>query len=339
MAIRTAIAGGLAWWVAQLLPGSEPGRYAYFAPMGAVVVTSTSVAATFRELLRSVAALAIGAGLGSLALLVTRPDAFSVAAIIVISVLIAGWSRLGSMRGWVPTVAVLTLVLGVGKPLTYASAYTGLTGLGAGIAATVVVLLPQLVIEPMVAATRRLLSLIINNLQQIQDDLERTGSIGSADGSELETALAQLGDRLRDTEDSGRANLRRRRSRVDDRLQRARAVRALAERLQYFRQRLAEHQSDDRGDRTGRDASSAAGGELARLISGTIALVLRALRDQDGEVDLEAELDEQMSALDEAVQQEPYGAPGLHTASSTVYELRRLGLAARAVLDAGAPWD
>ena len=64
LAVRVSIAGGLAWLAAQTLPTSEAGRYAYFAPMGAVIVTSVSVGGTVRELVRSVAALLLGAGVG-----------------------------------------------------------------------------------------------------------------------------------------------------------------------------------------------------------------------------------------------------------------------------------
>lgn len=326
LALRVSIAGGLAWLVAQLLPGQEAHRYAYFAPMGAVVVTSTTVLATARELFRSVVALSLGSAIGLVALAIVGPDAISVAVVIAVSVILAGWRFLGSMQAWVPTVAIFTMVLGRGQPWTYATAYTGLSALGAAIGAAVVTLMPQLIITPLDESVNRLWLSITERLGRLRDDLrdERETSFGTSlpDAVDLETARRRVEARLSEADDARRVNRRSRRYDVDARLARARAVLRVALRLQDLQQRLAELAD------TGQEESPQQGAELERRLADAIDLIREAL--QQGAVDdLDESLEPSLSALDEMVGEYPIRGPGLHIVSTLVNDLRRLGLAAR----------
>jgi uncharacterized membrane protein YccC len=325
LALRTAIAGGLAWAVVQLLPGSEARHHAYFAPMGAVVVTSTTVLATARELLRSVLALSLGSAIGLLALALVRPDALTVAVVIAASVLIAGWKLLGTMRAWVPTVAIFTMVLGQGQPVAYATAYTGLTSLGAAIGVAVVTLMPQLITAPLDEAVRRLWLSITERLAQLQDDLRdggREASFGTGlpDTVDIDTVRRRVETRLTEAAETARI---RRRSREDlnDRLAQARAVHRVALRLQDLERRLEDLAAPDE---PGKPAEPA---ELESRVADAIEPIRQAL--QRGSVDdLDQALEETLTALDEKVADYPTQRPGLHMITPVVDDLRRLGQAA-----------
>ncbi|MDD9206493.1 FUSC family protein, partial [Georgenia sp. 10Sc9-8] len=66
MAVRAALAAAIAWFVARNLP-DPAGDYPYYAPMGAVIATSTTLASSVREALRSVAAITLGGIVATLA--------------------------------------------------------------------------------------------------------------------------------------------------------------------------------------------------------------------------------------------------------------------------------
>ncbi|HEY9291061.1 MAG TPA: FUSC family protein [Microlunatus sp.] len=315
LAVRVSIAGGLAWLAAQTLPTSEAGRYAYFAPMGAVIVTSVSVGGTVRELVRSVAALLLGAGVGLVAMAITEPTAFSIAIVIGISVLISGWSRLGAMRAWVPTVAIFTLVLGQGQPWAYATAYIGLSALGAAIGVVIVVVLPQLVVEPLDDAVRQLWSMIINRLQQIRDELSRAEMITPGD-TDLAVAVQRIRRRLVDAEDGSRINRRSRRRDREARRARARGVCSVAQRLSAFHLRLIELQAEDR---------FAADSGLGSSLGDAIAVIVEgAQHGSSSREDLDRRLHTALERVDQAASSVPDGDPGRHTASSAVYEFRQV---------------
>src|SRR5690625_1886248 len=59
VALRAAIAASVAWAVASLLP--EPlAEYPYYAPFGAVIATTLSLAGSIRESIQAVSSIAIG---------------------------------------------------------------------------------------------------------------------------------------------------------------------------------------------------------------------------------------------------------------------------------------
>ena len=55
-----AVAASLAWALVQLVPGAA-GDYPYYAPLGAVVATSATLARSVREATQTVGAIGLGA--------------------------------------------------------------------------------------------------------------------------------------------------------------------------------------------------------------------------------------------------------------------------------------
>ncbi len=323
LAVRTGIAAGLAWLVAEALPEQAAGRYAYFAPLGAVIVTSTTVLGTARELGRSVLALAIGAALGLAAVSVLTPNVFSVAVVVAVGVLIAGWRRLSSASTWVPTVALFTMILGRNQPVTYVSAYTGLTALGAAVGAGVVVLVPQLMLTPMEDAVHRARLTITGQLRRLRDDLCSLEVIGVIGEDELETARMRLRDNLRTGHEGARLNAFSRRYRVGDRRRRAEAVERCTARMIDLVSAIKDLQADDRLPRRG---------EINAALAEALDLILSALRDGHCEP-LGDRFDRALSALDPFVQELAPSDPGRHVIGRTVDTVRRLGRAAEEAVD------
>src|SRR5690625_3003950 len=77
IALRAAIAASLAWAVTSLLP--EPlAQYPYYAPFGAVIATTLSLAGSIRESIQAVSSIAIGGLIAWLVDLIPLPPPVAV---------------------------------------------------------------------------------------------------------------------------------------------------------------------------------------------------------------------------------------------------------------------
>jgi uncharacterized membrane protein YgaE (UPF0421/DUF939 family) len=161
--VRAAVAAGLAWQVAVLLPPALS-DYAFYAPLGAVIAVLPTVADSASAAWRSVLAILTGFALSVLVYELTQavPNALTVAAIVALAVLVEQLRLWREQAGWVSFAAVLMLTVGLDDPATYALRYAGLTLLGAAIGVLVTtVLFPPLQLTravEQIAATRELLS-------------------------------------------------------------------------------------------------------------------------------------------------------------------------------------
>jgi uncharacterized membrane protein YgaE (UPF0421/DUF939 family) len=137
-ALRAALAAAIAWEIAQLLGAHVGGpieRYAYYAPLGAVVAITGTVAGSVRESAQALGAVLLGA---ALALLVEPVAAWGGPALgaalgvaVGIGMVISTWHRLGSLGSWVPVAAMFVLLTGSSHLEDYLIGYVGLMTLGA----------------------------------------------------------------------------------------------------------------------------------------------------------------------------------------------------------------
>ncbi|QDB79243.1 hypothetical protein FE251_07560 [Georgenia wutianyii] len=153
LAIRAALAAAIAWAAVGLLPGPAA-DYPYYAPFGAVIATTFTLAGSVRESLQSVLAIVVGGAVGWAVDLLPATGPAAVALVVVPSVVLAGWRLLGSMGSWVPTAALFTLIVGHGEEM-YVGAYAGLTLFGAVIGILVNAVLPPLPLAPAQATIAR----------------------------------------------------------------------------------------------------------------------------------------------------------------------------------------
>ncbi len=135
LAAKAGLAAGVAFLIAPHLPGAAA-KYAYYAPLGALVVMYENVAGSMRQGLQTLVGLAAGIGLAFL-LLSFGATPLSVGLVMALGVLLAGLPRLGAGRDWIPTAALLVLLVGGSNPDDFSYGY--LLQMGVGVAVGVVV--------------------------------------------------------------------------------------------------------------------------------------------------------------------------------------------------------
>ncbi|MET1088269.1 MAG: FUSC family protein [Arthrobacter sp.] len=136
LAAKAALAAGLAFFIAPLIPGSAS-HYAYYAPLGALVAMYHNVAGSVRQGVQALAGLAVGIGLALLLVNVTDPTPLTVAIFMGIGVLLGGLPGLGSGSDWIPTAALLVLLVGGSNTDDFSVGY--LVQMGVGVAVGIAV--------------------------------------------------------------------------------------------------------------------------------------------------------------------------------------------------------
>ncbi|TRW43477.1 FUSC family protein [Georgenia yuyongxinii] len=191
MAARAAIAAPLAWVVALAIPGPTA-DYPYYAPLGAVVATTFTLAGSVRESLQAVASIALGATTAfAVGAVTNQTNPLGIAVVVALGVLLAGWRVLGDMGSWVPTAALFTLIIGGSDPTGYIGAYTGLTLLGALIGVVVNLTFPPLPLAPAQHALTRVRELLAAQLADLADGLERDTPPDAAEWARRRRDLAE----------------------------------------------------------------------------------------------------------------------------------------------------
>jgi uncharacterized membrane protein YgaE (UPF0421/DUF939 family) len=215
--IRAALAAGLAWQVALLLPATLS-DYAYYAPLGAVIAVSPTIADSASAAWRSVAAILTGFGLAVGLYELTRavPDALTIALIVALAVVVEQLRLWREQASWVSFAAVLMITVGSADPGEYALRYAGLTFLGAAIGVLVTtVLFPPLQLTSAVEQIATTRALLARHLRDIADTL-RDGRVPEvSEWTDRNTRLDRALDRMRfaagRVERARRANPRARR--------------------------------------------------------------------------------------------------------------------------------
>jgi uncharacterized membrane protein YgaE (UPF0421/DUF939 family) len=136
LAAKAALAAGLAFFLAPFMPGSAA-DYPYYAPLGALVSMYHNVAGSVRQGLQTLVGLAMGIGLAFLLVNVSDPSPVTVAVFMGFGVLLSGLPHLGSGRDWIPTAALLVLLVGGRNPDDFSFGY--LIQMGAGVAVGITV--------------------------------------------------------------------------------------------------------------------------------------------------------------------------------------------------------
>ena len=131
LAAKAAIAAGVAFLIAPLMPGAAA-NYPYYAPLGALVAMYHNVAGSVQQGLQALAGLAMGIGLAFVLVNVTDPSPLAVALIMGIGVVLGGLPGIGKGSDWIPTAALLVLLVGGSDPDDFSFGY--LLQMGVGVA-------------------------------------------------------------------------------------------------------------------------------------------------------------------------------------------------------------
>lgn len=122
LALKAALAAGVAFAIAPYMPGSAA-EYPYYAPLGALVAMYENVAGSMRQGLQTLLGLAIGVGLAFMLFSLGQPTPLTVAVVMGLGVILAGLPKIGSGRDWIPTAALLVLLVGGHNPDTFSFGY------------------------------------------------------------------------------------------------------------------------------------------------------------------------------------------------------------------------
>jgi uncharacterized membrane protein YgaE (UPF0421/DUF939 family) len=216
-AVRAALAAGLSWQAALLLPPALA-EYAYYAPLGAVIAVSPTVADSASAAWRCILAILLGFALAVAVYELTRavPNALTVALIVLLAIVVEQWGLLREQASWVSFAAVLMLTVGTTDPGDYAVRYAGLTFLGAAIGVLVTtVLFPPMQLSTAVQRIATTRALLAEHLEAVAAAL-RTGRVPEPDewtarGDALDQALERMRAADLVVERARRANPRARR--------------------------------------------------------------------------------------------------------------------------------
>lgn len=185
MAVKASLAAALSWVAAEVVAGALSGLrledYVYYAPLGAVVATYPTVAASWRTARSTALALGLGAALGLAVHALLDPGPLSLALVVGVGVGLGAVPVLGEERSWVPIVALFVVVVGGAHAGDYALAYVGLTALGALCGVLVNLLLPALRLTEGDQALRRLRSSLAEQLTDLADGLREVPAAGRRD--------------------------------------------------------------------------------------------------------------------------------------------------------------
>ncbi|WP_226761321.1 FUSC family protein [Arthrobacter sp. SO3] len=142
--MKAGLAAGIAFAIAPLMPGSAA-DYPYYAPLGALVAMYENVAGSIKQGAQTLAGLAIGIGLAFVLFILGSPSPLTVGIVMAFGVVLAGLPKIGAGRDWIPTAALLVLLVGGHNPDQFSFGY--LLQMGAGV--TVGILVNLLVFPPL----------------------------------------------------------------------------------------------------------------------------------------------------------------------------------------------
>jgi uncharacterized membrane protein YgaE (UPF0421/DUF939 family) len=302
--VRAALAAALAWQAALLLP-PELSRYAYYAPLGAIIGVSPTVADSASAAFRTVLSILLGFALAVAVyeLVPGPPNALTIALIVALAIGVEQWRALREQASWVSFAAVLMITVGTDDPAAYVVRYAGLTLLGAvvGVLVTTVLFAPM----QLTTAVRRIArarELLAAHLEEIAAGL-RTGQIPApeewaARGRLLGAALDGMRSAEAQVERARRANPRAHRwqGTAGSIREQSRALDRVAVLIDDLTTLVIEFQPHRRGlDRV----DGATGWVLAEALTGLAGVVRIPYHATDTEPDeRDAAIDTAVSALD-----------------------------------------
>ena len=251
LAVKTALAAGLAWALAQSFP-APLGDYPFYAPLGAVVTSSITLVGSVRESAEILLALVLGAGIGVVLTALPVPDLVSLAVAVAVGMVLAGWRRLGDAGSWVPTSAFFVLVFGGSDPTGYVLELVGLVLVGALVGLGVTAAFPPLPLAPAQTEVQRLRETLAGQLAALADGLRREHPPSRHEWRDrmraVDPVLAQMRSAVQQAQEARRGNRRARKHQQDaERLYaQARALENLALLVEALTQMIADTEVADR---------------------------------------------------------------------------------------------
>lgn len=213
LAAKAAVAAGVAFLIAPHMPGAAA-NYPYYAPLGALVAMYHNVAGSVKQGLQALTGLALGIGLAVVLVSVTDPSPLTVAVFMGIGVLLGGLPRIGSGSDWIPTAALLVLLVGGSNPDDFSFGYLLQMGVGVAVGIAVNFLLwPPLHLKAAAASLddlRRALGQQLTDMgKALKEEWPPEHEAWSNRSDELAEAARSVRHLVKEADASRRANPRR----------------------------------------------------------------------------------------------------------------------------------
>ncbi|MCW2770156.1 MAG: putative Membrane protein-like [Aeromicrobium sp.] len=173
MAAKAAVAAAVAW-LAVLPFGGIADDYAYYAPLGAVIAVSATVAKSWQVSWQSIGGIILGAALAFAAARLPIASVLELAVVVGGGIILAGWTRLGQGGEWVPLAGLFVLIIGSAERVGFVVAYVGLTSLGALIGMAFNLLWPPLPLVWADGALARLRATLADQLDALAGGLSHS---------------------------------------------------------------------------------------------------------------------------------------------------------------------
>lgn len=143
VALKAAVACGVAFWLGSLLPDPLE-QYKYYAALGAFTVVGLMVLDSVKESLQVLGAVAVGVAVAVLVQTLSWTNPVTVAVTVAVGVLLGASRIFGVQRTWAPLAGLFVLATGGPDPAPMALGYVVQVPLGAlvGIVVNAVVLAP-----------------------------------------------------------------------------------------------------------------------------------------------------------------------------------------------------
>jgi uncharacterized membrane protein YgaE (UPF0421/DUF939 family) len=214
LAAKTALAVGIAWFVAPFVPGVAD-DYPYYAPLGALISMTPTLMGSVRVGLQTLVGLVVGIVLAGAVIFFAAPNVLTISLVVGVGVLVSGVRWLRSSGGYAPVAALFVLIVGGGDAESYSVGY--IVQMGVGIAVGLVVnfaVLPPLRVTAAVSGLRDFRTLLAKHLDEMADALVDSWPPQNDEWAERSDTLRETADAvrdaLRDAEETGKANPRAR---------------------------------------------------------------------------------------------------------------------------------
>ncbi|MBF0814992.1 aromatic acid exporter family protein [Microbacterium paludicola] len=335
LALRTAVAAAIAWYLAPLVPFAEA-EYSYYAPLGVLVSMYPTLARSARSGAQALLGLALGIALGIGGIALTwlgAPGIIALALVVGVGVWLGGIEQLDAGRDWIAMAGLFVLLLGGPTPDDFSISYLVTMAFGVIVGLVANLLFPPLYLQQASARLSSLRDAAAAHLHDMADAVE-------ADQlekehlhrivRELRETETQVAAAVEDADESSRANPRARGRGQDRELNRQRlealerttfSIRELADALERAHDRPA-------GPEPAQDL-------LAEAIHRVADLVAQAPRSDAGAEQLtaaERALERYTSAIDDAAG----GAERVAVPSGVAEEITA-AVCLRRIVDASRP--
>ncbi|QTE28135.1 FUSC family protein [Pengzhenrongella sicca] len=327
LAFKGAFSAAAAWFVAaQLLP-DDIATYAYYAPLGAVIAIHPTVHRSVTEAARNVAGILLGAAIALATEALLGVSVLTVALVVAAGILVGGLRWLGTQGAWVPTAALLTLVVGSQDHQDYVLAYAGLTLMGAVLAVLVNMILPALPLQRSARSLTDLRGSLAGELDALADDYCRPDDAAArterSGTRHLDHLLGEMRSAVRESGEAADANRRARHHRetLRDLHRQARGLEQLGFVVQSLGL-LLDDQGPGSGSLGGDSEVRLAASRALRALGDAVRAVVGGRSDQG----LTAAADDAVDHLAETLRAHPDDAgayPDLLITGTVVTALRR----------------